>query len=104
MYKATRYHLNFSIENGRDLLEVKERLEHGQFQKWVEGNFPWSYRTAVNMMNVAKNLKVQDSSLLSFANETLFLLAQNSTPETAREEAIERAGDGEREVTLFFDN
>jgi hypothetical protein len=77
-------------------LEVKERLEHGQFQKWVEGNFPWSIRMAQKMIQVAENLNASDLTLLNFTNDTLFLLAQNSTPESVRAEATERAESGER--------
>lgn len=85
------------IENGRDLMEVKERLEHGQFQKWIEANFPWSVKTARQMMKAADVFSKQtNSSVLNFAKETLFLLAQDSTPDTAREEAIDRAEQGEK--------
>ena len=82
-------------ENGRDLLEVKERLEHGQFQKWVEGNFPWSYATATRFMNVAETFKSCTVQSLDIQTKALYLLAQNNTPETARQEAIEKAESGE---------
>jgi hypothetical protein len=79
-------------ENGRDLLEVKEMLDHGEFEEWCESNFPWSLRTVNRMMNVSKNAKLAD---LNFSPSTLYLLSEPSIPETAREEAIERAEEGE---------
>jgi len=82
-------------ENGRDLLEVKERLEHGQFQKWVESRFPWSYRTAKDMMNVAETFKSAIVADLEIQTKALYLLAAPSTPQSAREKAIEKAEQGE---------
>src|SRR3954453_22927623 len=41
------------IENGRDLIAVKAKLGHGMFSKWLKAEFPWSERTAQNMMNAA---------------------------------------------------
>jgi len=81
-------------ENGRDLLEVKERLEHGQFQKWIEANFPWSYRTVKRFMEVAETFKSDKLADFNFSKSVLYLLAAPSTPEAAREEAIELAEDG----------
>jgi len=46
-----------------------------------------------------KNSKVTNSSLLNFAKETLYLLAQDSTPEAARQDAVERAEAGEKITT-----
>lgn len=80
-------------ENGRDLLEVKERLEHGQFQKWVEGNFPWSLPTAERMIQVAE--RFENRQIDDFSKSVLYLLAAPSTPESARQEAIEKAEAGE---------
>jgi hypothetical protein len=80
-------------ENGRDLLEVKERLEHGQFMEWCGANFPWSHSTVNNMINVA--VKFPTVGNLDISAKTLYLLAQTSTPESARQEAIEKAESGE---------
>ena len=80
-------------ENGRDLLEVKERLEHGQFMEWCGANFPWGKSTIQRMMEVADKLPKLGNSDIS--KSALYLLAQNSTPESARAEAIEKAESGE---------
>ena len=34
------------IENGRDLLEVKNALGHGSFTQWLAQTFPFTERTA----------------------------------------------------------
>jgi hypothetical protein len=84
------------LENGRDLISVKERIGHGLFSKWVEHCFPWKIRTAEKMMNVVLNFKYAETAHLdSFHKEALYLLAASSTPESAREEAIEKVEQGE---------
>lgn len=87
------------IENGRDLLEAKARVGHGNFLAWIQGCFPWSQRTARRMMEVAENIKCGKlANLADMGNihlSALYLLAQPSTPEAAREEAIARVEGGE---------
>ena len=42
------------IATGLDLIEIKKRLlEHGQFTKWLFGEFHWSDRTAQRYMSAA---------------------------------------------------
>src|SRR3954447_14910586 len=41
------------IEAGRDLLAIKERLEHGSFLAWIEAEFGMTGRTAQNYMMAA---------------------------------------------------
>lgn len=42
------------VEIGRDLKEVKEKLDHGQFLPWIESEFGMSQQTASNFMRVAE--------------------------------------------------
>jgi len=89
-----------SIENilriGQGLLQVKERLPHGQWLDWLEAEFGWTDRTALNYMHAAEQFKLETVSDLNMAARALYLLASPSTPEEAREEALERAQAGER--------
>lgn len=89
-----------SVENvlaiGRNLLKVKERLVHGQWLNWLEAEFDWTDRTALNFMNVAQQFKSENISDLNIAASALYMLAAPSTPSEAREEAITRAQAGER--------
>lgn len=42
------------VENGRDLITVKEKMGHGRFGDWLRCEFGWSERTAQNYMNAAR--------------------------------------------------
>jgi DNA repair exonuclease SbcCD ATPase subunit len=84
------------VESGRDLLEAKARVGHGQFLEWLKGCFPWSKSTAYRMMEVAENLKFPTvGNLENIQIKALYLLAQPSTPESAREEVMSRTEAGE---------
>lgn len=83
------------IEIGQRLIEVKEKLGHGNFLPWIRDEFGWSDETAHRFMNVAQNLP-QIPHGVEFQMRALYLLASPSTPESAREEALECAESGER--------
>lgn len=89
-----------SIQNilriGQILLQVKERLPHGQWLDWLDLEFGWTDRTARNYMQAAQEFKLETISDLNFAAKAIYDLASPSTPEEAREEAINRAQTGER--------
>ena len=83
------------ITIGQKLIEIKKRLGHGQYRKWIEAEFNWSKSTANSFENVAKrfaNVQILDIFSLS----VLYELAAPSTPESARQEAIARAEAGEK--------
>lgn len=83
------------IEIGAKLIEVKERLPHGQFGGWLNVEFGWSQQTAKRFINVAQRFQNQQIVDLDFAPSALYLLSAPSTPDDARQEAIERAENGE---------
>lgn len=89
-----------SIENilriGHSLIQVKERLPHGQWLDWLAIEFQWTERTARNYMQTAEEFKWEKISDLDIAASALYLLASPSTPDEAREEALARAQSGER--------
>ncbi|NLF78150.1 MAG: DUF3102 domain-containing protein [Chloroflexi bacterium] len=82
------------IDIGTKLIEVKSRLEHGQFGQWLEAEFGWTQRTATNFMHVAAKFE-NFSNLGEIAPSALYLLAAPSTPDDVREQMIERAAAGE---------
>ena len=84
------------IENGRDLIEVKNALGHGLFTQWLAQTFPFTARTAQLWMNAAEQYgaKSELSSLLG--DKVLVLLAAPSTPDEVRQEIETRAASGER--------
>lgn len=83
------------INIGRRLIEVKEKIGHGNFGKWVKAEFGWGTTTAWKMMRVANTFKFSQCENLTVAASALYLLAGPSTPEEARQEALERAAQGE---------
>ncbi len=87
------------LDIGDSLIAVKKKLKHGQFRTWTEGEFNMSERTAQRYMNVAKKFnrqEVMSELTLNFVPTALFALAQPSVSEAAREEAIEKAKQGEK--------
>jgi hypothetical protein len=48
------------VEIGKELIEVKERLKHGQFLDWIATEFGWSQSGAYRFISVSK--KFSDSS------------------------------------------
>ncbi len=84
------------VEIGQKLIEVKEKLGHGQFLTWLEIEFEWHRDTANKFMQVARQFGSLDLSKVSaFDISALYKLAAPSTPDAAREEAIARAEAGE---------
>jgi hypothetical protein len=84
------------VEIERILIEVHERLEHGQWESWLTTEFGWSAQTARNCMRLAdpKNKKFLD---LDIPLSSLYLLtAPKSMLESVREEVIARAEAGEQ--------
>lgn len=84
------------IEVGRRLIEVKERISHGLFLKWIEAEFDWGERTSQNMMATAVRFKSEIIADLKIAPTALYELASPSIPDQAVREAIERAESGEK--------
>lgn len=83
------------IEIGQKLIEVKARLGHGYFGGWLRSEFDWHQNTAGNFMRVAEKF-TNFVNLDGIAPSALYLLAAPSTPDSARQEAIERAETGEK--------
>lgn len=84
------------IEIGQKLTEVKARLGHGNFGRWLEAEFAWTQQTAQRFMHVGERFKFNNLLDLNFAPSALYLLSAPSTPDEALEEALERAENGER--------
>lgn len=83
-------------EIGQNLVEVRDRLEFGQFHEWLRAEFRWSRSTAYNYINVFVSFgSCPNFGQLDIALSALYLLAKSSTPEEARREALERAAQGE---------
>ncbi len=84
------------IEIGRDLIAVKEKLEHGQFQKWIEAEFGWGKTTVRNFINVASNLGDKSATVAHLAPTAIYALSAPSLPNEVRQEVVERLEKGEK--------
>lgn len=54
---ACKKTVHYAIKIGETLIATKERVKHGNWEKWVDANLPFSSKTAYNYMRLAKNQK-----------------------------------------------
>lgn len=80
---------------GQKLSEVKSQLKHGQFRNWLKTEFNWSVSSATKFMQVSEQFKNVNFTHFNFATSALYVLAAPSTPESARQHALELANRGE---------
>jgi hypothetical protein len=86
------------VEIGRRLTECQEIVGHGSWAAWLEVNFSWSDRTALNFMRVfelSKSEIISDFGQVDLPVTALYLLAAPSTPEAVRTEILGRAKTGD---------
>ena len=83
------------VDIGQKLLDIKEKLGHGNFLNWLKKEFDWSELTAQRFMQVAKQFKSHNLLDLEIAPSALYILSAPSTQDLVREEALSRARAGE---------
>lgn len=81
------------IQIGNILIEIKQKLPHGQFLPWLEATMPLHRQTASSFMNTAKLANMygwtETSEILTFFDPSaLGEIAKPSTSKQAREKAI----------------
>jgi hypothetical protein len=85
-----------AIEIGLRLSECKQLLGHGNWLPWLDHEFQWSERTALNFMRIHElSLKSANVADLDLPASALYLLAAPSTPEAVRADILARADAGE---------
>jgi len=82
------------IEIGERLIDIQQRLVHGEWEAWLHAEFTWSDQTARRYIHVARAFSGKQQ-IVAFAPSALYLLAAPSTPDEARDEALARAESGE---------
>ena len=87
------------IENGRDLLDSKNKLGHGKFEGWIKSEFGLGLSSAKRFIQVFEKFGDKSPNLGDLKPCEIYLLAQNSTPDEVREVVIERIENGE-DVTI----
>lgn len=84
------------IEVGRELIQQKKDLGHGNFLAWIDAEFGMSTRTSQNFISVAERFSDKYATVAHLAPTALYALAAPSTPEPVREQVLERAASGEK--------
>jgi hypothetical protein len=87
---------NDIIEIGRRLAESREIIRqtygHGHWLKWLEAEFSWTDRTALNLIRVFERFgESENFSDLDLPNSALYLLVAPSTPKTVCTKILDRA-------------
>lgn len=85
----------YVMDTGRDLIAVKERLDHGLFLRWVEAEMGMTPRTAQNFMQAASQLGHKSEIVSHLPPTILYKLSAPSTPPALREEIVGRLEAGE---------
>jgi len=82
---------------GRMLTIVRDLVGETRFPDWLQHEFPdWSRSSAYNFIRVYTTYSQQQVQEIQIGLKTMYLLAQDNTPETVRQEIIERDREGER--------
>jgi hypothetical protein len=82
------------IEIGRELIEAKDEVAHGEWLPWLHAEFGWGETTARKYMQVAAAFKSSlgvDFDAITIDATALYALAAPAVPQQARDEAVERA-------------
>ena len=77
------------IETGRDLQEVKSKLEHGQFESWLNTVFKMTDRTARRYMQAATWAEGKTDTVSDLTPKAIYLLSAPTTPKAAQKEVLE---------------
>lgn len=83
------------IEVGRELIEQKKQLGHGNFLPWIEAEFGMSERNAQRYMQIATEFSSNTTRVSHLSFRALAALAAPSTQPEVRTEVLERAAAGE---------
>jgi hypothetical protein len=83
------------IAIGLDLIEIKNRLQHGRFTEWLAVEFAWTERTAQSFMRAAEAFGAKAKLVSVLPPATIYKLAAKSTPKTIRDTVIDGLERGE---------
>lgn len=84
------------IAIGRNLSEVKDVLDHGQFTRWLESEFSLTDRTAQRFMTIHERFRTKPTRVSDLSFRAIAELAAPSTPDEIVEDVTERAAKGEK--------
>lgn len=75
-------------DTGRDLIQIKDRIGHGQFGAWLKAEFDMTERAAENYMNAARWLEGKSESVSDLPATAVYALAAPSAPVAAVNEVV----------------
>lgn len=85
------------INIGLYLMQIKEKLGHGNFYSWLELEFSEiSLSHAATLMRVAERFKSVNFTDLNILPSALYELSRSNVPDRAVEEVLDRARKGEK--------
>src|SRR5262245_59080621 len=82
------------IEIGRDLLAVKQNLDHGQFGAWVEAECGFTLRSAQRYIGIAEFVAEKNDTVSLLPPAALYKLAAKSAPPAVVQAVIEKIDRG----------
>ncbi len=88
--------IQHAIRCGELLLEMKQRVGHGNWLAWVQEHFEASERTARNYMEIAKSAAVADLGDDTTMRSALRALASRSQPKEPKEDQTSEMVDAPR--------
>ncbi|MDJ0599952.1 MAG: diguanylate cyclase [Crocosphaera sp.] len=80
---------------GNNLCQIKQQLKHGQFRTWLKAEFDWSVSAANKFMHVSQRFKLDELEKVEISPSALYILAAPSTPKEVRNQALEKAKQGQ---------
>lgn len=84
------------IDIGWKLIEIKNTLGHGKFNSWLRSEIDLGEWTARKLMELSRKFKSVNFTDLEIAPSALYLIASKKAPESAVDEILNRARQGER--------
>jgi hypothetical protein len=98
--RIRRSFTNAIVQIGKDLIEAKRYLSHGQFLRWVEAEVGIPARTAQVYMRAAQWARNKGAIVAHLPPTLLYLLSAPSTPEDLAKSVLERIEEGEEIETI----
>ncbi len=83
------------IDTGCDLIEVKSKLDHGQFENWLTQEFSMTTRTARRFMQAATWAEGKSDTVSVLTPTAIYLLSAPSTPESVAQTVFKSVESGE---------
>lgn len=95
--KLRSNHIAAVVDAGRELIAVKEQLDHGQFSDWLQAECGFSLRTAENYMTASRFVdgKIANIAFLGLQPSTVYKLAAKGAPPDIVESVVNQTGRGE---------